>query len=91
MKHNLALLGFEVKDVVTGYTGIVTSISFDLYGCVQAIVIPKVGRDGSRPEGNWFDLKRLVATGNKPVMNVPTFDVIPGGQKLPKYPTMPIC
>jgi hypothetical protein len=41
----LKLLGTKVRDVVTGFVGIVTSVSFDLYGCVQAVVVTV----GARP------------------------------------------
>jgi len=36
-KH-LEMLGKEGFDVVTGFDGVITSVSFDLYGCVQAVV-----------------------------------------------------
>ena len=38
MQNHFELLGYKVKDSVTGFTGVVTSISFELYGCVQALV-----------------------------------------------------
>ena len=36
MHEDMKLLGFKVQDVVTGFTGIVSSVSFDLYGWYTA-------------------------------------------------------
>lgn len=80
MKHHLKLLGFKVSDAVTGFSGVVTSITFDLYGCVQALVTPP--RE-EKSESQWFDTKRLAVKSKTPVMIVPTFDAVPGGQALP--------
>lgn len=73
MIDNLKLLGLKVKDKVTGFSGVVTSISFDLYGCVQAIVHPGIGKDGKALECHWFDVGRLEILSKKPVMQTPTF------------------
>jgi hypothetical protein len=37
---HLQMLGFNAKDRVTGFSGVVSSICFDLYGCVQAALRP---------------------------------------------------
>lgn len=87
MKEHLKLLGFKVTDIVTGFSGFVTSISFDLYGCVQAVVQPYgLDKDGNSAKGQWFDTKRLTTTESTPVMPVPDFGIVPGGQELPPYP-----
>lgn len=90
MKHHLALLGYKVKDTVTGFSGTCTTIGFDLYGCVQAIVSPSMASDGKIEDGRWFDVKRLVATSKKPVMEVPTFQIVPGGADKPQANKNPI-
>ena len=77
IKKHLDLLGFRVEDKVTGMEGIVTSISFDLYGCIQAIVNPGMGKDGKLKDQVWFDVNRLKIIGDKPVMKVPNFDFGP--------------
>ena len=64
---HLELLGLKVKDKVTGQKGVVTSISYDLYGCIQAVVTDTKG------EGKWFDVTRLVFKNLTPVMDVPYF------------------
>jgi hypothetical protein len=83
MKEHLKLLGFKVKDAVTGFTGTVTSVTFDLYGCVAALVTPDLDKDRKIGDAQWFDTKRLTAVSKKPVMTVPTFEVVPGGQQRP--------
>jgi len=40
IQKHLDLLGHKVTDRVSGFTGVVTSIGFDLYGCIQAVVTP---------------------------------------------------
>ena len=66
-----------VQDKVTGFKGIVSSISFDLYGCIQAVVQPVVNaKDGKLENGKWFDVGRLKITGKKPIMKVPDFSAI---------------
>lgn len=70
------LLGFKCKDVVTGFEGVVESISYDLYGCVQAAVKPKISKDtkaGDIPKSYWFDAKRLKVVGQKPILKIPNF------------------
>lgn len=67
-------LGHKVKDKVTGFTGVVTTVSFDLYGCIQVVVVPAVKEDGSLGEGKWFDIGRLEVIGAEPVMKRPTFE-----------------
>lgn len=90
MKHHFALLGFKVKDTITGFTGTCTTIGFDLYGCVQGIVSPAATEDGKIEDGRWFDLKRLAPVSEKPVMEVPTFETVPGGAEKPKFAAAPI-
>lgn len=74
IEKHLSLLGLQVKDRVTGMTGIVVSVSFDLYGCVQAIVHPGLTPDGKPAEQHWFDIARLDVRSNTPVMPQPDYD-----------------
>lgn len=79
------LLGLKVRDRVTGFEGVATSVTFDLFGCVQTFVIPPVNQDGKIPHGAWFDAHRLETLSSNPVMTPPTFaEAGPkGGQVLP--------
>ena len=70
--NHINLLGLKAKDVVTGLTGVITSISFDLYGCGQAIVTPEA-KDGKIDHGAYFDLTRLEILSKEPVMQLPDF------------------
>lgn len=89
MKEYLKLLGYSVNDVVTNQKGIVTSISFDLYGCVQALVTSACNSEGKLGDSHWFDIKRLVLLSEKPVMIPPTFEILPGSESLPKPESKP--
>jgi hypothetical protein len=71
-KQYLKLLGKKVRDCVTGYEGIVTSMSFDLYGCVHGYVDKGYNEKDER-HGNWFDHKRLIVLEDVPVMPQPSF------------------
>ena len=77
------LLGFKGKDRVTGFEGVITSISFDLYGCVQVILNPGVGVDGKLKDANWFDVVRVEITSKDPVMRAPDFEWVHGAETKP--------
>lgn len=85
VQKHLALLGLPVKDRVTGLTGVVTSVSFDLYGCIQAVVHPGLDKDGKPAEQTWFDVARLEPQSATPVMAQPDYEVgaIAEGRKGP--------
>ena len=73
MEDFLELLGKRVTDKVTGFKGVVTTVAFDLYGCIQAIVQPSVSKEGNPVESAWFDVDRLIVH-KKRVMVVPSFE-----------------
>ena len=72
-KH-IEILGKSVTDKVTNFSGIATSVSFDLYGCIQVVVTPLVDEKGKCGESRWFDIRRLAVKGKKSVMKAPDFD-----------------
>tara|TARA_R110000868_G_scaffold139281_1_gene354044 strand:+ start:220 stop:513 length:294 start_codon:yes stop_codon:yes gene_type:complete len=74
VKKHLSLLGLKVRDKVTGITGVVAHVGFDLYGCVQAVVNPGVDKDGKLKDTVWLDVSRLEILDSNPVMEVPNFD-----------------
>ena len=53
-------LGEEVKDVVTGFKGVIIVRSQWLNGCVQYGIKPRVKRDGKLSETEYFDEPRPV-------------------------------
>jgi hypothetical protein len=72
---HLDLLGRRATDRVTGFRGVVSSISHDLYGCVQAGLTPSVDKDGKKLDGMWLDICRLQVEEGKPVMERPDWEV----------------
>lgn len=71
-KH-IDLLGLKATDVVTGYSGVATSLSFDLYGCIQIALTPPIDEKGEASNGRWFDVTRLRIDDDTPVMERPDF------------------
>lgn len=71
-KETVNLLGHKAKDKVTGFSGVITTVCFDLYGCVQAALTP-ASVDNKAPESsNWYDVNRLIISDER-VMPVPSF------------------
>lgn len=67
-EHIDAVLGFPVRDKVTGFEGVCTGIHFDLFGCIQAVVNPPVDDKNSAEQGKWYDVSRLELTSTVPTM-----------------------
>lgn len=80
-------LGMKVRDVITGFEGIVYGRIEYLTGCTQMNVVPPVDKDGKRREAEWFDESRLE------VLDEPI--VLPGDRQEPKMavatPAGPSC
>jgi hypothetical protein len=75
IKKYLNLLGYEVKDRVSDFGGVVVSMCFDLYGCIQADVRPKeLDKEGKMKQGLWLDVSRLDVKSKKPLMEQPNFE-----------------
>lgn len=58
------LQGKEVRDKVTGFTGICTGQTRWMYGCDQYCITPKVDDKGKCGESQWFDDGRIEAIGD---------------------------
>ncbi len=52
------LLGFTLRDKVTGFMGVATGHVEYITGCNQVLLVPKVDADGKLRESNWFDVQR---------------------------------
>ncbi len=95
MNEHLKMLGFKMRDRITGVEGVITSVSFDLYGCVQGLMNRGPDKDGKLQDNYWFDMKRLDKVGDEPVMVAPDFQdarvlaEVPGGEALPGFTTQP--
>lgn len=57
------MMGKEVKDIVTGFSGVITGKSTWLFGCNQYCVSPKISEDGGIKAGEWFDEGRIQIIG----------------------------
>jgi hypothetical protein len=86
--ETLASLGLHAEDRVTGFTGVATTIGFDLYGCVQVVLTPS-HKKGELPVSQWFDIGRLVFDHKERAMDAPTFSA-PNNDpsKFPKGPSI---
>ena len=73
INEHMKILGMKIKDRVTGAKGIATSISFDLYGCIQVVMVAEADKDGKTEGGTWYDIQRLQVIGKKAVMPAPDF------------------
>lgn len=80
IREHLKILGFKVRDRVTGAIGVATSISFDLYGCIQVVVNPGIGKDGKAGDSLWFDKNRLEIKSKERVMDPPDFGFAPASE-----------
>lgn len=83
IREAINLLGVPVQDRVTKMKGIVTSISFDLYGCIMAIVNPGLTKEGTKIDVEWFDVKRLKVTSDRRVLPLPSFAIVDGPESKP--------
>lgn len=81
MNKYMSLLGHRAKDKVTDFEGVVTTVAFDLYGCIQVVLVPAADKDGKMGEGNWFDAKRIELTSTSPVMEAPDFETLAAGKE----------
>ena len=81
MKQYFDLLGHKVRDRIPGAEGVVASISFDLYGCVQADMNRGFDKDGKRLDNYWFDAKRLEVISDDPLMPQPSFETMHAGDE----------
>lgn len=74
-------LGMQVKDRITEFTGTVVGIINYISGCNQALIVPKVKKDGTITPGEWFDVQRLEVVSTKRIVlnndKTPGFDQLP--------------
>jgi len=82
VEKHMARLGLKVRDRVTGMEGVITSVSFDLYGCIQAVLHPGLDKEGKLRDPLWFDVTRLETLDPTPVMSIPDFGTGPVSEGL---------
>jgi len=75
VQKHMEMLGNKVVDKVTGFAGVCSSVSFDLYGCVQVVITPPATEGGTKyGECRWFDIGRVEVTATARVMDLPDYD-----------------
>ena len=52
-------LGDRVKDRISGLKGIVTGVTYFLYGCTRMTLQPEEAKDGKPADGFWVDEPQL--------------------------------
>jgi len=72
-KKHIELLGKNAEDKITGFKGIVDSIAFDLYGCIQVSLKPPLNDKGEMTDGYWFDVTRLKISNTQRIVELPNF------------------
>lgn len=66
------VMGGEYRDLLTGFTGIVTAKSEYLTGCDRVLLEPsKLTADGNVVDGRWFDVHCIERCGDT-VFSLPT-------------------
>ena len=85
MDNNDLKLGYRVRDIVTGFTGIATSRHEYLNGCLRVSVTPPVDKDGKQQEPLAVDIQQLekVDDGIHAVMDAAAAADTAGGAKPP--------
>jgi len=72
-ERHINLLGYRATDKITGFSGVIETVGFELYGCVQVILKPPMDNEGKIPDARWFDVTRLDVDTSERVVPVPDF------------------
>ncbi len=67
---NKSMLGYIVKDIVTGFQGTVTGVVSYLTGCDQFLIQPKIKSGNEFIEARWFDENRIKRVGSKTKLKI---------------------
>ena len=59
--------GDEVKEIITGFTGVITGSVHYLTGCNQYLVAAKAKDNFTEPISNWYDEGRLELLKNESI------------------------
>lgn len=52
-------MGSKVRDVITGFEGIVTGRCEYITGCSRLLITPRCDDASKQSQGNWFDIDRV--------------------------------
>jgi hypothetical protein len=71
------MLGKKARDRISGMTGVVSSIGFELCDSnMRAAISPPVDKDGKHVDGRWMSATRIEVVGDEQVMPVPSFSTV---------------
>lgn len=70
MSNELPRLGDKVREIVSGYEGVVTGFCEYLWGCEQ-VLVARPDKDG-KPESDWYDVGRVEVLGRNVIAPVTT-------------------
>ena len=60
-QSHIELLGYKASDKVTGHKGMIDSVGFAAYGCIQVSIKPtELDKDGKMQDGYWLDVTRII-------------------------------
>lgn len=74
MNKHIDLLGKKGRDRITGTEGVITSVCFDLFGCIQVNLTPM---SENTDAVYWRDVARVDVTDEDRVMPLPDFEPTP--------------
>lgn len=57
--------GLKAKDIISGFTGIITGHSDYITGCDQYLLAPQVRDDNSVSDSKWYDENRIEILPNE--------------------------
>ncbi len=80
-------MGQKVKDIVTGFEGIVVARVEFINGCVQYAVRPKVDDKGNMVESEYIDVDRLKLVNSGVQGMMKTYETTIGGESPPTSTT----
>lgn len=83
MSNRLPQLGDEVRNKITGFTGIVTSHAKHLAGCDRLWVEPRVDANGKSMDGHWLDIDLAEIVRPNVIEPIVYSRAAPGGFDLP--------
>lgn len=62
------MLGFTLRDTITGFTGVAIGHCTYLTGCHQTLLQPAGTDPAKRPDSEWFDDQRLKLVTDVPAL-----------------------
>ena len=68
LKESFGLTG---KDIITGFTGVITGACSYISGCDQFLLAPRANSSGEVKDGQWYDSSRVQIMPEHPRVELP--------------------